>query len=62
MVQKSKLQTLRVQTSEVETAHSTAPAEEKLHTRPCPEFGNDEGKFAIIVRALCGTESAGVSL
>ena len=32
-----------------------------MYTRLGPEFGDDEGKLAIIVRALYGTKTAGAS-
>ena len=55
------LNDLEVKTSDIENAHSTAPTEEKLHTKLRPEFGEDEGKTAVTVRALHGTKSAGAS-
>ena len=55
------LNCLEVKTSDIENAYLTAPTEEKLYTKLGPEFGEDEGKTAIIIRALCGTKSAGAS-
>ena len=55
------LNELEVKISDVENAYLTAPTEEKLYTILGPEFGPDEGKPAIIVRALYGTKSAGAS-
>ena len=52
---------LDVKTSDIENAYLTAPTEEKLYTILGPEFGEDVGKLAIIVRALYGTKSAGAS-
>eukprot|EP00804_Cyclotella_cryptica_P019398 CCRYP_006588-RA/>CCRYP_006588-RA protein AED:0.13 eAED:0.13 QI:0/0/0/1/0.75/0.6/5/0/864 len=41
--------------------HSIAPTEEKIWTILGPEFGDDQGKKAVIVRALYGLKSAGAS-
>ena len=38
-----------------------APNREKLYTVLSPEFGNDAGKSAIIVRALCSLKGTGTS-
>ena len=55
------LNDLEVKTSDIENAYLTAPTEEKLYTILGPEFGEDQGKLAIICRALYGTKSAGAS-
>ena len=55
------LNDLEVKTSDIENAYLTAPTEEKLCTKLGPEFGEDEGKTAIIVQALYETKSAGAS-
>lgn len=52
---------LQVKTSDIENAYLTAPTEERLYTVLGPEFGADEGKLSVIVRALYGTKSAGAS-
>ena len=49
---------LEVKTSDVENAFLTAPTEERLYTTLGPEFGEDQGKQAIIVRALYRMKSS----
>ena len=39
----------------------TAKCREKIWTRAGPEFGSDEGKVMIIVRALYGLRSSGAA-
>ena len=48
------LNDLEVMASDVKNAFLTAPCDEKVWTILGPEFGEDEGKKAIIVRALYG--------
>ena len=55
------LNDLEVKTSDIENAYLTAPTDERLYAVLGPEFGEDEGKIAVIVRALYGTKSAGAS-
>jgi Reverse transcriptase (RNA-dependent DNA polymerase) len=55
------LNDLGVKTADVQNAYLTAPCAEKIWTTLGPEFGPDEGKKAIIVRALYGLKSAGAS-
>ena len=55
------LNDLEVQASDVMNAYLTAPCDEKVWTILGPEFGEDAGKKAIIVRALYGLASAGAS-
>ena len=55
------LNDLEVKTSDVLGAFLTAPCQEKILTKLGPEWGNDAGKQAIIVRALYGLKSAGAS-
>ena len=55
------LNDLEVKTSDIQNAYLTAPCEEKIWTVLGPEFGPDQGKRAIIVRALYGLKSAGGS-
>jgi len=55
------LNDLEVKGSDVQNAYLTAPCEEKIWTTLGPEFGEDQGKKALIVRALYGLKSAGAS-
>ena len=55
------LNDLEVKTSDVQNAYLTAPCAEVIHTTLGTEFGEDEGKTAIIVRALYSLASAGAS-
>ena len=55
------LHDLPVKTSNIQNAYLSAPCEEIIHTILGPEFGPDEGKYAIITRALYGFKSAGSS-
>ena len=58
---KAALNGLEVKTSDIENAYLTAPTTEKLYIVLGEEFGADQGKTAIIVRALYGTKSAGAA-
>ncbi len=55
------LNDLKVEASDVLNAYIMAPVAEKIWTILGPEFGNDFGKTAIIVRALYGLKSAGAA-
>ena len=55
------LNDLEVTTADVQNAYLTAPCAEKIWTTLGPEFGPDEGKMAVIGRALYGLKSAGAS-
>ena len=55
------LNDLEVKASDVQNAYLTAPCEEKVWTKLGPEFGTDQGKSALIVRALYGLCSASAS-
>ena len=55
------LNDLEVKASDVQNAYLTAPCDEKVWTKLGPEFGTDQGKSALIVRALYGLRSAGAS-
>ena len=55
------LNDLEVKASDIQNAYLTAPCEEKIYTVLGPEFGADQGKTAVIVRALYGLKSAGAS-
>jgi hypothetical protein len=53
------LNDLQVKAGDVLNAYITAPVKEKVWTILGPEFGNNSGKSAIIVRDLYGLKSAG---
>ena len=55
------LNDLEVKTSDIQNAYLTAPCSEKVHTTLGTEFGENKGKTAIIVRALCGLASSRAS-
>jgi hypothetical protein len=55
------LNDLKVKAGDVLNAYITAPVKEKVWTILAPEFGNNAGKGAIIVRALYGLKSAGAA-
>ena len=55
------LNNLDLQAANIENAYLTAPCREKIWTRAGPEFGMDEGKIFIIVRALYGLKSSGAA-
>ena len=55
------LNDLQVKVGDVLNAYITAPITEKVWTVLGPEFGQDAGKKAIIVRALYGLKSAGAA-
>jgi len=55
------LHDLEVKVSDIQNAYLTAPCAEKIWTKLGPEFGADAGKRAIIVRALYGLGSSGMS-
>jgi hypothetical protein len=48
-----------VKMADIENAYLTAPLTENVWTVLGPEFGDDAGKSALIVRALFGLKSAG---
>ena len=55
------LNDLQVKVGDVLNAYITAPVTEKVWTVLGPEFGQDAGKSAVIVRALYGLKSAGAA-
>ena len=55
------LNDLEVKTGDIENAYLTAPVAEKIWTTCGPEFGTQQGRNAVIVRALYGLKSAGAS-
>ncbi len=52
---------LKVMTADVMNAYITAPNNENIWTLLGPKFGKDNGRKAIVVRALYGLKSAGVA-
>jgi hypothetical protein len=50
-----------VNMADIENAYLTAPVAEKVLTVLGPEFGDDAGKRALIVRSLYGLKSAGAA-
>ena len=52
---------LRVLTCDIQNAYLTAKCREKIWTRAGPEFGSDQGKIMIVVRALYGLKSSGAA-
>ena len=55
----ASLNDLEVQCGDVLNAYITAPVKEKICIYLGPEHGDNEGKKAIIVRALYGLKSSG---
>jgi hypothetical protein len=55
------LNDLDVNMADIENAYLTAPITEKVWTVLGPEFGDDAGKCALIVRSLYGLKSAGAA-
>ena len=55
------LNDLEVKAADIQNAYLTAPNKERIWTRLGPEFGGDEGKRALVVRALYGLKFAGAS-
>jgi hypothetical protein len=55
------LNDLEAKASGIQNAYLCAPCEEKVYTILGPEFGEREGKKALIVRALYGLKSIGAS-
>jgi hypothetical protein len=58
----ASLNDLDVKMADIENAYLPAPITEKVWTVLGPEFGDDAGKRALIVRALYGLKSAGAAL
>ena len=55
------LNDLEVKSADIKNYHQTAPVTEKIWTILGPEFSEDTGKKAIIVRTLYGLKSTGVA-
>jgi hypothetical protein len=55
------LNDLDIKMADIENAYLTAPITEKVWTVLGPEFGDDNGKRALIVRALYGLKPAGAT-
>jgi hypothetical protein len=56
------LNDLEVKVGDVLNAYISAPITEKVWTVLGPEFGNDTGKTAVIVRALYGLKIASMAI
>ena len=57
----ASLNKLQVKAGDIENAYITAPCQEKIWTKLGPEFGADEGKKALIIRAIYGLKSSGAA-
>ena len=55
------LNDLEVKMADVQNSFLTVPCSELIHMTLGPEFGEDQGKTAVIVQALYGLSSAGAS-
>ena len=55
------LNDLYVKMADIENVYLTAPINENIWTVLGPKFGDDAGKYALIVRALYGLKSAGAA-
>ena len=55
------LNDLDILAADIQNAYLTAQCKEKIYTIAGPEFGSDEGKIFIIVRALYGLKSSGAA-
>ena len=55
------LNSLEIQSADKGNAYLNSSTNEKVYTTAGPEFGADEGKTIIIVRALYGLKSSGAS-
>ncbi len=55
------LNELEVMAGDIQNAYLTAPCKEKITITRGPEFGEDKGKTAEIVRALYGLKSSGAA-
>jgi hypothetical protein len=55
------LNALNVKMADIENAYLAAPITEKIWTMLGPEFGDDAGKRALIVRAIYGLKYAGAA-
>jgi hypothetical protein len=56
------LKDLYLKMADIENAYLTAPLTEKIWTVLGPEFGDEAGKCALIMRSLYGLKSAGAAL
>ena len=55
------LNDLKVLGCDIQNAYISAPCREKIYTVAGKEFGSDEGKVMVIVRALYGLKSSGAA-
>ena len=61
MLMIAALNDLYLQAADIENTYLTAPFREKIWTRAGPEFGMDEEKVFIVVRALYGLKFSGAA-
>lgn len=52
---------IRVMCVDIQNAYLTAPNREKVYIKAGPEFGDEEGLWMLVVRALYGLRGAGAS-
>ena len=57
----ASLNDLQVKAGDIQNAYLTAPCKERITVTCGPEFGEDQGKTAEIVRALYGLKSSGAA-
>ena len=55
------LNNLKVLGCDIQNAYLTAPVREKIWTKAGAEFGDDQGKIMLVVRALYGLKSSGAA-
>lgn len=55
------LNELEILAADIENAYLTAPCREKCWTWAGPEFGSNEGKPLIVMKALYGLKSSGAA-
>ena len=53
------LNDLKIEAADIQNAYLNAPTREKVHIVCGPEFGHNQGRVAVIVRALYGLRSSG---
>ena len=61
MIMIAALNNLDSQAVDIENSYPIAPCREKIWTRAETEFGMDEGKVYILVKALYGLKSSGAA-
>ena len=55
------LNDLDIRACDIQNAYLTAPCREKIWTIAGPEFGDEQGKIMLVVRALYGLKSSGAA-